>query len=98
MMHFNGDSLKELARLCKIDCSKAELEQLMKNLEAILDYVDQLNSIDTKSIEPCVQIFDSFSLEMDADEEEQTLEIQDFMKNVPEKVGGMIKVPSILKP
>lgn len=97
MMHFNGDSLKELSRLCRIDCSTKELEQLMKNLEAILDYVDQLNSIDTESVDPCVQIFDSFSLQMDADEEDQTIEIQDFMKNVPEKVGGMIKVPSILK-
>lgn len=98
MMHFNGDSLKELARLCRIDCSKAELEQLMKNLEDILDYVDQLNNINTDSIEPCIQIFDSFSLELGDDDEERSLEIQDFMKNVPEKVGGMIKVPSILKP
>lgn len=96
-MHFNKESLRELSKLCRIDCSQEELDQLMKNLESILDYVDQLNTIDTKNIEPCVQVADSQPLLLDADEERDLLELPAFMKNVPAKVGGMVKVPSIFK-
>ena len=97
MMHFNEDSLKELAHLCRIDCSKEELNRLMKNLEAILEHVDHLNSINTEGVAPCTQVLEDVALYLDADEEKSNLEIQDFMRNVPAKVGGMVKVPSILK-
>ncbi len=97
MMHFNENTLKELANLCRIDCSKDELEKLMHNLEAILEYVDHLNSINTQGVTPCVQVLEDTNLYLDADEESSDIEIQDFMRNVPSKVGGMVKVPSILK-
>ena len=97
MMHFNENSLKELAHLCRIDCSQEELDRLMKNLEAILTHVDQLNSIDTEGVLPCAQVTDSQALYLGADEECNRLETADYMKNVPAKVGGMVKVPSILK-
>jgi aspartyl-tRNA(Asn)/glutamyl-tRNA(Gln) amidotransferase subunit C len=97
MMHFNEESLRELAHLCRIDCSREELERSMKNLEAILDHVDHLNSINTDQVPPCTQIVENQLLFLDADEESDRLQVQDFMKNVPSKIGGMIKVPSILK-
>lgn len=97
MMHFNEESLRDLARLCKIDCDEQELKRLMKNLEAILDHVDQLNSVPTAGINPCRQIGDDLIAPLEADDERDIIETVDYMKNVPAKVGGMVKVPTILK-
>lgn len=97
MMHFNEESLKDLARLCKIACDEQELKRLMKNLEAILDHVDQLNSVPTDGIAACRQIGDDLVAPLDADEERDIIQTAEYMRNVPAKVGGMVKVPTILK-
>ena len=98
MMHFNKDSLRELAtNLCKIDCSDEELERLMQNLEAILEHVEELNSLNTEGVEPCTHISTAESLLLGPDEESDIISTQDYMLNVPAKGGGMVKVPTIIK-
>jgi aspartyl-tRNA(Asn)/glutamyl-tRNA(Gln) amidotransferase subunit C len=97
MMHFNEESLKDLAHSCKIDCSKEELQKLLSNLESILDHVDHLNSVNTENVPPCRHVSGNSQLFLAPDEEDHLLNHDDFMKNVPSKVGGMVKVPTILK-
>ncbi len=95
--HFNEESLIELTRLCKLDCSEEELDNLMKSLDSILDHIDQLNTIDTQGVKPMKQVSEDHVLFLDTDELRDILSPEEFMQNVPSKVGGMVKVPSILK-
>ena len=97
MLHFDEQSLKDLAGLCKIACDEQELSRLMKNLEAILEYVDQLNALNTEGVPPCRQIADDLTLELGDDAVSDLLEAADYLRNIPSKVGGMIKIPAIFK-
>jgi len=95
-MHFDKDSLKHLSKLCRIECDDEEIEKLHVNLEAILSHIDQLEEIETRGVEPCLHVNSEQILFLQQDEVAQTIKHQDLMRNAPDSVGGMVKVPPIL--
>ena len=44
--------IKKIAQLAHLKLEHAESNRLEKHLEQIIDYIDQLNSLDTSNIEP----------------------------------------------
>ena len=95
-MHFDKDSLKHLSKLCRIECNDKEIEKLHANLEAILSHIDQLEEIDTRGVEPCVHVNSKQTLFLEPDEIAQLIKHQDLIRNAPDSIGGMVKVPPIL--
>ena len=95
-MHFDKDSLKHLSRLCRIDCNDEEIEKLHVNLEAILSHIDQLDEIETRGVAPCLHVNSEQTLTLEEDEPRDPIKHQDLLRNAPDSVGGMVKVPPIL--
>ena len=55
--------VKHIADLARIKISKEEEENLKKDLSSILEYISQLNEVDTSNVEPLYQttgLVDSF--------------------------------------
>ncbi|NGX45821.1 MAG: Glutamyl-tRNA(Gln) amidotransferase subunit C [Chlamydiae bacterium] len=92
------DEFERLVRLCRIALSKDEKEKLQTNLKNIVGYIDALQSIDTTNVDPCVHVVEGHSLPLRADEVGPVLEREEFLANSPSHVGGMVKVPAIMKP
>ena len=86
------DYIKELARL---RVSEEEAEGLVKDLNSILKYVDQLNEVDTDAVEMLVNplYIENVSRE---DVVESSLTSEDFLMNAPERVEDYLKVPSVI--
>ena len=86
------DYIKELARL---RVSEEEAEGLVKDLNSILKYVDQLNEVDTDAVEMLVNPLYIESVYRE-DVVESSLTSEDFLMNAPERVEDYLKVPSVI--
>ena len=97
MNHLDKEILINLSKLCRIHCSDEELHQLQENLESILKYIEQMSEVETQDIPPCTHISQSDPASLRADEVELTLDRKTFLQNSPSHVGGMIRVPTVIK-
>lgn len=86
------DYIKELARL---RVSEEEVEGLVKDLNSILKYVDQLNEVDTDAVEMLVNPLYIENVYRE-DVVESSLTSEDFLMNAPERVEDYLKVPSVI--
>jgi aspartyl-tRNA(Asn)/glutamyl-tRNA(Gln) amidotransferase subunit C len=95
MNEFNMDQLK---KLCRIDFAPEEEKELQKSLHRVLDYVHMLNEVDTKNVESCRFVHPTIhKTQMREDVTQDILAREQFLSNAPDQIGGMIRVPPILK-
>lgn len=94
----SDDEFDRLVRLCRIALDDEEKEKLQGNLKNIVGYIDSLQAIDTKDVHPCVHVIEGHDLPIRADEVGAKLDRDEFLANSPSHVGGMVKVPAIMKP
>ena len=81
-----------------MDLSPEEEGDISKSLSRILEYVGQLNEVETKGIPPCTHILQELLKNpMRADEPRDLLPRDSFLANAPEQIGGMVRVPPVLK-
>ncbi|MBI5345528.1 MAG: Asp-tRNA(Asn)/Glu-tRNA(Gln) amidotransferase subunit GatC [Chlamydiae bacterium] len=92
------NSFDNLQKLCRIKCTKDEEKELLHALQSILKYIEQLNELDTENVEPCRHVLMNMQKNIfRQDIVKETLLRETFLENAPEQIGGMIKVPPILK-
>ena len=78
----------------RLELTDEEKELYTKQLGDVLQYVNQMNEVDTSNIEPMSQVVDFVNvMREDKVVYEQTKE--ELMKNAPEQENGFFKVPKI---
>ncbi len=82
--------------MCRIDCTNEEQEAILIDLQRILQYIEQLQEIDTDGVPPCNHVVEMFNV-MREDEIGDLLDRDVFLSNAPAHIGGMVKVPPVLK-
>ena len=97
MTGFDEKELDKLAKLCHIECTEEEKKALHQQLVSILNYVEQLKEVDTCGVEPCYSVLETLTNPMRDDKVEETLSREVFLANAPAHVGGMIRVPPVIK-
>jgi aspartyl-tRNA(Asn)/glutamyl-tRNA(Gln) amidotransferase subunit C len=90
-------TIKTLVTLSRIDCTEAEQDDLLDNLQKILSYIDLLDEIDTTDVAPCNQVIAGTCNVMREDVVGETLPRDVFLENAPSQIGGMIRVPPVMK-
>lgn len=98
MATLDKKEIDALTQLSRIHCSEMEKEGLLKDLQGILSYIDQLNEIDTNDIAPCNHVLPGICNVMRDDVVEEPLSRDLLMDNAPAKIGGLVKVPPVMKP
>ena len=95
-MSIDKNQVKKVAKLSRISLEDSKLESLSKDLASILNFVEQLNKLDTNKTEPLTSIVDK-TLEPrddkinDGDIKEQVL------KNSPDKNEEFFIVPKVVE-
>ena len=97
MSTLSKESIKKLIKLCRIDCSEEEQEALLKDLQKILHLFEQLQEIDTEHVAPCNQVLEGMGNVMRDDLTKNLLSREAFLSNAPSQIGGMIRVPPVIK-
>lgn len=55
-MSITREEIIHLAELSRLKLNEEEISKLGKDLDAILSYIEQLNEVDTKKVEPTAQV------------------------------------------
>ena len=97
MTKLDKETIQQLTRLCRIDCTEEEQESLLKDLKKILTYIEQLQQINTENIPPCNHVLEDMTNVMREDSVGEVLDREKFLSNAPSHIGGMIRVPPVIK-
>ncbi|GDX48117.1 MAG: Asp-tRNA(Asn)/Glu-tRNA(Gln) amidotransferase subunit GatC [Bacteroidota bacterium] len=87
------DKISDLARL---EFLGEEKEQIKKDLQQILGFVEKLNEVNLDQIEPLVYITDEVNILRD-DVAEEHVSKEQALRNVPLRDSDYIKVPKVIK-
>ena len=90
------DQVRRIARLARINLSPDELEQFSNQLSDILDYVDQLDELNTDDVEPTSHPLKISNVFRD-DKVGQSLSSQEALANAPQTHGDFFAVPKVLE-
>lgn len=95
-MPIDKNQVKKVAKLSRISLDDSKLESLSKDLISILNFVEQLNELDTNEIKPLTSIIDK-SLDT-RDDTVSDGQIKDqILKNSPEKNEDFFIVPKVIE-
>jgi aspartyl-tRNA(Asn)/glutamyl-tRNA(Gln) amidotransferase subunit C len=86
-----GDVLK-LAQLARLSLSDDELQAFTGEFEEILNYVEQLQSVDTEGLAPTNQVSGNVNVMREDELIDYGYEPRELLKNVPNTEGDQIKV------
>lgn len=95
------EEVTRVAELANLELTADETPRMQRDLNAILDYVDQLNELDTTGVEPLAQVselgegVDAPALR--ADEVRPSLDRAAVMHQAPETNGEFFKVPKVIE-
>jgi aspartyl-tRNA(Asn)/glutamyl-tRNA(Gln) amidotransferase subunit C len=98
MANLTKETVHYLTKLARIACTKEQEDALFEDMQKIVSYVELLDELNTEGVAPCntvVQYVEKTPLRPDA--VGQTLSREEFLKNSPSHIGGMIRVPPVLQ-
>lgn len=95
-MKITKKEVEHVARLARLELSEQEKETLTDQLSNILTYVEQLNELDTKGVEPTSHVLDINNV-MREDVPVASLPQDLALSNGPDKALGHYKVPKIIE-
>ncbi|HEV3448965.1 MAG TPA: Asp-tRNA(Asn)/Glu-tRNA(Gln) amidotransferase subunit GatC [Gemmataceae bacterium] len=84
-----------VAHLARLELSDAELESMARHLSTILDYVDQLQQINTDNVEPLAHPLPIHNVFRE-DEPAPSLPVDAALANAPKREGDFYSVPAVL--
>lgn len=97
MGELDDRELIKLMKLCRIECTEEEQKALKEQLHKVLSYIDLLNEVETTGVEPCSRVLTMMKSVMREDVVGELLSRDLFLANAPSHVGGMIRVPPVIK-
>ena len=95
-MKIDKNTINKIARLSRIKLDDKESEDYIKDLNSILDWVEQLNEINTDNVEPLTNISSSVLPKRD-DISEDIHSSEEILENAPEKIEGFFSVPKVVE-
>lgn len=88
--------VRYIASLAKIAVSDSEAAKLRSELETILQYVRQLNDLDTAGFEPTYQVTGLLNVDREDQIIDYAVSPEALLRGVPRSQDGQIKVPKVL--
>ena len=88
--------IDHLANLARLELSEAEKERYAKELSGILEFVGQLQELDTTGVEPTAHVTGLIGgSRTDIVQECDALTRQRLLSAVPKRAGDLVEVPPV---
>jgi len=94
-MAITRDEVRHIAKLANLEFGDDEQDRFTRQLSAILDYVKQLDRLDTSAVEPTSHAGGDAAALRD-DVAIPTLPQDEALANAPETDHGLFKVPRVI--
>lgn len=95
-MTLTRQEVERIAALARLELTDEEKERYREQLSAILDYVDQLQELDTSKIEPTSSVLPRRS-RLREDRPERGLPADEVLDNAPDREQNQFRVPPVLE-
>lgn len=95
-MAISKETVQYVADLARIQLTGKELEKLCQQLQDILGFIDKLNKVDTKNIEPTSHILPINNVLRD-DILFESLPNEKALENAPQREGSFFGVPKVIE-
>jgi len=93
------EDVERVAELANVELTPEESGRMLRDLNAILDYVAELNELDTEGVEPLAQVSElsAVATALRRDEVRPSLDRAAVMSQAPETDGAFFKVPKVIE-
>ena len=95
-MKIDKNTINKIARLSRIKLDDKESEDYINDLNSILDWVEQLNEVNTENVKPLSNISSSI-LPKREDVSKDTNSSEEILENAPDKLEGFFAVPKVVE-
>ena len=95
-MKIDKNTINKIARLSRIKLDDKESEDYIKDLNSILDWVEQLNEVNTENIKPLSNISSSILAKRE-DIAKDSNSSDEILENAPDKLEGFFAVPKVVE-
>ena len=87
--------VEHIAKLAKLEFTDAEKEKFTHQMNQILEYMEQLNRLDTGTVEPLSHVIELSNV-FRTDEVKPGVSTEDALRNAPAKNEQFFKVPKVI--
>jgi len=95
-MSLTPDDVKAIARLARLTIAEEDIPAYAKNLSSILEFVAQLDEVDTSAVQPMAHPLD-MSQRLREDAVTEKVERERYQQNAPEVEAGLYLVPKVVE-
>ena len=95
-MKIDKESIKKIAHLAQLEFDEGSAEKMSEDMRQMLDWVDQLNEIDTTNVEPLTTMSSEVN-DMREDKVANQLDHESALKNAPKRDADYFRVPKVLE-
>jgi len=89
------DQVRKIARLARLQLTEAEEQQFTGQLNSILEYVRQLDELDTEDVLPTTRAIEVSNITR-LDQLEVFVNREDILNSAPDREDDFFKVPKIM--
>ena len=93
-LSLSADEVRKVAELARLEISDAELATMARQLSAIVDYINQLQTVNTDGVEPLAHALDLQDV-FRADEPSPSLSPDEALANAPARKDNFYRVPPL---
>lgn len=95
-MEVNQETIAHLAELSNFSLSEEESQRLKSDLTGIIDYISQLDELNTEGVEPTYQVFEMENVWRSDEIQPQEADPDQLLALTKEVRDHQIKVPKVL--
>ena len=95
-MSVDNATVRRIARLARVAVADDEVEHLKGELNAMLDFVEQLSEVDVAGVEPMTSVM-PMKMRQRADEVTDGGIAPDILKNAPARQDDFFMVPKVVE-
>ena len=96
LMEINDALVEKLAMLSRLHFNEVEKKEIKEDLGKMIGFIDKLNELDTKGVEPLLHITNNVNV-LREDAVSGEISRRDALLNSPEKDNFFFKVPKVIK-
>lgn len=90
------EDVLHLAKLSNLSLEETEVEGLQRDLDNIVNYISQLDELNTDGVEPTYQVFEMENIWREDETKSQDASREQLLNLAPASRQDMIQVPKVL--
>jgi aspartyl-tRNA(Asn)/glutamyl-tRNA(Gln) amidotransferase subunit C len=95
-MKIDKETVDKIAHLARLEFeNESKKEEMIKEMNNMLGFIDKLNELDTSNVEPLIYMSDEVNV-LREDEVRVEITQEEALKNAPKKDSDYFKVPKVM--